>query len=229
MLIGTENSHLRKYMTALGVSIIAGSFTLGGLFFRTQADLLVEANKVAALTPTAQRTLARRQDYLEFATFLLPWILATTVLIGIFLAVWGLRGWSARQRVIDQKQDAERDRSRLEVSKLTRDEEEAKRAREAVESVNLAPEQPKTGGKVSILPPQTVDQADVDKTTTIENADVNARIRAIQVVENHFNETLAVATRMNVESNVRIMRAGALENSTLSCDLRMAVRGSSSS
>lgn len=203
--MGTENSHLRKYITTLGVSIVAASIALAGFFFRTQADLLVEASKVGGLTPTAQRTLARRQEYLDIATVAMPWVLLVTSLLGISLTAWGFIGWSRRQQVLDQKEDAERDRSQLELRKLSRDEEEEKRNAEAAEAVEEDPaaDSLATKGRTVIFPPRPGGDAE-EGPYSGERRDFQDWIRS---TEDHFYKTLAEAFHdAEIQSNVRLTR-----------------------
>lgn len=136
MLVGTENSHFRKYLTTLGVSLVAGSISLAGLFFKIQADLLVETSKIDSLTPIAQETLRQRQQYLHLATMALPYFLSVVVVVGLAMAIIGLKGWSRRQVVADSREEMESRKLEVEIRQLTAQEKAEKiddEAREAVE------------------------------------------------------------------------------------------------
>lgn len=118
-MLSTDQSHLRKYLATLGVAIIAGTLSLAGLFFKIEQDLLVTNSELARLTPVAQRALTQRQQYLEVATRIVPWFALVGVLAGFVLSIYGISGWAKRQRVADEREDAERDKIRAEVRAMT--------------------------------------------------------------------------------------------------------------
>lgn len=206
MLIGTENSHLRKYLTTLGVSIVAASIAFAGFFFRSQGDLLVESETISKLTPSARRTLERRQAYLELAAGALPWVLLVCISVGLFLAAWGIAGWAARQSVIDQKDDAERDRSTLEVRMLSRGEEAARRTREVVEDSELEA-RTLVRGRMAILPASLGSALPLDRTSRKEG-DVASRVHIHELVETKLIGALSGALHAPVDRNVRIRSHG---------------------
>jgi hypothetical protein len=137
VLVGTENNHFRKYLTTLGISLIAGSISLGGLFLKLQADLLVERTKVDSLTPVAQKTLHQRQQYLQWATVALPYCLGLIVATGLAMAVIGLKGWAQRQAVADSREEMEGRKLEVEIRNLTAQEKAEKVDDEAREAVEL--------------------------------------------------------------------------------------------
>jgi hypothetical protein len=136
MLIGTDNSHFRKYLTTLGVSVIAGSLSLAGLFYNLQGDLLIEQETLAKLTPTARATIEQRQLYLSIAASAAPFVLLAMLLLGAAFCFIGLRGWATRQRTIDSREDLELKKLGVEVKKLT-DEERAKALNDEVREATL--------------------------------------------------------------------------------------------
>ena len=117
MLIGTENSHFRKYLTTLGVSVVAASLSLAGLFLRVQDDLVIENDKLSKLTLSAQDTIRLRQSYLSHATAVLPYATLGLVALGLTFALFGLVGWRKRQEISDQREEFERDKTRVERDK----------------------------------------------------------------------------------------------------------------
>lgn len=130
-MIPTDQTHLRKYMTTLGVALVAGSISLAGLFFRLQGELLMTSKDLAATTPLARRTIVQRQRYLADATEVLPYVLAGGVLLGVCLAVYGLIGWARRQDVSDEIEELTREKSKAELRGLSDLERVARLEREA--------------------------------------------------------------------------------------------------
>lgn len=126
MFSPTENSHFRKYLTTLGVSIIVAAIAAGGFLFRGQADLLVDQKKLAELTPIARRAIERRQEIILLATQWSPLVVSLICLIGAIISIIGITGWSRRQKVVDSREDLEADKTRAEIRALTKEEKERK-------------------------------------------------------------------------------------------------------
>lgn len=173
-LIGTDASHFRKYLTTLGVSLIAGALSLSGLFFQLQSDLLVEDARIQTLSPVAQEVVRQRQDLLGIATSALPFALGGVLAIGIGLASYGLFGWSKRQAVSDRKDELEGVKLEHEVRKMTKEEREHKATQEVAEAADaprITTERPK---RTVLVPPRTVKDdlpgrraAEVDESTAV--------------------------------------------------------------
>lgn len=163
-MIQTDQTHLRKYMTTLGVALVAGSISLAGLFFRLQGELLMTSKDLAATTPLARRTIEQRQGYLARATEVLPFVLAVGVLLGVCLAIYGLIGWARRQEVSDEIEDQAREKGKAELrglsdlEKVARLEREAASAVEGEDAVEPAAPSSESRGGASTQPPsvQTV-------------------------------------------------------------------------
>jgi hypothetical protein len=131
---GSGQTHLRRYLTTLGVAVAAGTLSLAGLFLKLQEDLLVTRSTLTQLTPTARKALPERERYLAWGTWILPWFVAAGVITGLGLASYGLIGWARRQKVTDALEDLALRRSQVEVRRMTVDEQDEKLNREAEES-----------------------------------------------------------------------------------------------
>lgn len=134
-MLSAEASHLRKYLATLGIGMVAATISLAGLALRLQEDLLVKQDELQQLTPTARETIERRQDYLSVMSIILPWFVLVGCVAGIALAAYGIRGWSKRQKVADEIEDLQRDKSRTEVRSLTDTERSARIDQEVEEAV----------------------------------------------------------------------------------------------
>lgn len=135
-MLSADASHLRKYLATLGVAIIVGTISLASLVMRLQSELLVKQSELAELTPIARDTIERRQRYASVVTDLVPFLLLLGCMLGIGLAIYGIRGWTKRQAVTDEIEDLARDRSRTEVRRLT-DSERLEKIEDEVESAVL--------------------------------------------------------------------------------------------
>jgi hypothetical protein len=130
----TDQAHLRKYLTTLGIAIAAGTLSLAGLFLRLEQDLLVTRSQFRQLTPPAQLALARRQQYLEVGTLALPYFVAVGLACGIGLAGYGLVGWARRQKIADARESIGLQRDEAELRRMTEGERAEKLDLEARES-----------------------------------------------------------------------------------------------
>ena len=183
MLVGTENSHFRKYLTTLGVSLVAGSISFAGLSFKLQADLLVERSKIDSLTPIAQETLRQRQQYLHLATMALPYFLSAVVVVGLAMAIIGLKGWSRRQVVADSREEMEGRKLEVEIRQLTAQEKDEKiddEAREAVET--------KESDHMAVHVVTPVESIGLDQST--ESPSIDSAREVIRGAENKISKLL---------------------------------------
>jgi cell division protein FtsL len=183
VLIGTENSHFRKYLTTLGVSLVAGSISLGGLFFKIQADLLVERSKVDSLTPIAQETLRQRQQYLQWATVALPYVLGTVVVVGLAMVIVGLKGWARRQTVADSREEMEGRKLEVEIRQLTVQEKAEKVDDEARKAVEI--KEPENVVVHVVAPISGIEPVPSEEPSSIASAR-----ESIRVVENKISTLL---------------------------------------
>ena len=136
MMLSADASHLRKYMATLGIAVIAGTVSVSMLLMRLPDEVLVPQSEIVGLTTTAQETVERRQQYASFVTLALPWFLLVGVAIGLTICIYGLRGWTQRQKVTDELEDIAREKGRTELRILTDAERTAKVEAEAnVEAV----------------------------------------------------------------------------------------------
>jgi hypothetical protein len=187
----SDQSHLRRYLTTLGVAIAAGTLSLAGLFLKLQQDLTVTQSTLAKLTPTARATLLRRQDYLSLGTAILPWFVLVGFFGGVGLAAYGMIGWARRQKVIDEREDIGLHKERVELRQLTDTEKADKLDREAKESVKVpspASSPPPSGRNLAYARTEinVIEHALIQKLREIYNpADVQSAV-ALQIPGQYF-------------------------------------------
>lgn len=162
MLPPTDQGHLRKYLATLGVAIVVASLAIGGFILQTQSDLLVEQSKINSASPTGRAALEKKQHLILLVMDWSPLVLGLLSLFGIALAIYGLRGWSKRQEVLDAKDRLDVEKTQAELDGLRASaqvvEEEKERAinevldeepgdalREAVGSSDDADQSPELG------------------------------------------------------------------------------------
>jgi hypothetical protein len=137
MLQTTDQGHFFKYLTTLGVAVIAASLTAGGLLLNVQNNVLIEKARIVKLTPVAQEIVAKKQSAVLAVTEWAPLAVILLSVVGIALVVVGLVGWKRRQDTLDARDRAELNKTLVEVQQMTDQEKNDKvqaEAREIVES-----------------------------------------------------------------------------------------------
>jgi len=193
-MFSTDQSHLRRYLTTLGVAIAAGTLSLAGLFLKLEQDLLVTTTTLGQLTPTARSALLERQRYLAIGTAILPYFVLVGFVGGLSLAAYGLNGWRQRQKVTDALEDLALQKGRVEFRQMTAQEQAEKLNREAVESV-----------------------ADISQAKGKQPKDLDAELRRavstarerVRILETSLSDKLRAALgRDRVQSNITITEGG---------------------
>ncbi|RNL65411.1 hypothetical protein EFK50_05500 [Nocardioides marmoriginsengisoli] len=161
-MLSPDASHLSKYLTTLGVGIVAATLSAGGLFLRLQDGLMVSRKELAGLTPSAQRTIRDKQGFLEFATNALPWFLVVGIAVGLIVAYLGLRGWIPRQESEDKADKVAAELQEVELRKLTEPERRIAAEAEALAQAQDDASPESVGGASGAEPASRALQAELD-------------------------------------------------------------------
>lgn len=155
-MIPLETGHLSKYLTTLGVAVIAGTLSLGALFLRVKTELTVTEAQLAALTPGARETILERQHYVSVATYLYPWLVGAGVLVGFVLFLFGLWRWLPMQKQMDRRSSLEMIKLELEIQNTPFAEQQLRLQEEANEAVAEAAESDEVSVSEPPVPPPLV-------------------------------------------------------------------------
>lgn len=118
LLPPTDQGHLRKYLATLGVAIVVASIAVGGFILQMQSDLLVEQKKINEASETGRLALDKKQHIILFLFQWAPLALGALAAFGIGLAIYGLKGWAKKQKTIDQKEETEAEKVKVELESL---------------------------------------------------------------------------------------------------------------
>lgn len=102
-----EFSDAYKFVASIGLIAIGLSILVPWFLNKENEIVLVEAKKILALTPTAQKIVNQQQSNLLLLNNHLILISCILVSIGISLLGWSIFQWNKRQRVTDRIQDEE--------------------------------------------------------------------------------------------------------------------------
>jgi hypothetical protein len=184
----TENSHFRKYLATLGVSIALAALAAGGFLFRGQSELLIDQKKLTELTPTARQAIERRQEIILFATQWSPLAVGLFCLAGITIAVIGLKGWARRQISVDSREDMEAEKTAAEIRALTAEEKKIKLEDDvqiAVGNMEVPTEETNKKLTDNVPPePRTAEEPDSPSVETEENRELRSVNRRTSLARN---------------------------------------------
>lgn len=130
-----EYSDLYKFMVSLGVILLSFAILLPWLFLREPFDGLVTASQITELTSTAQTLVISRQTTGLWLIRNIVWISSIPAVIGCLALGGGLYLWQRKQKNIDQKDELELEKLRLEVQNMSPEQIALKVVRETEEQV----------------------------------------------------------------------------------------------
>ena len=117
-----EYGDFYKFCVSLGIALIAAAVLLPWLFLREPFDLMLEASKLALLTPTAQRVVIARQQILVGLLPKIPWISVALLVLGIAGAISGLALWYRRQILRNKSEELTVRKKEKELSSMSAEE-----------------------------------------------------------------------------------------------------------
>jgi hypothetical protein len=193
-VIPTEAGHLSKYLTTLGVAIVAATVSIAGIFLRIKTELLIPAKDLDALTPEARRTILQRQEYVAFATDHYWTFVCVGVGVGVLLFGIGLYRWVPKQAELDKYDQALMRKVEGEIRPLTEPEQESKRRAEAVEIVESDPlDEPTDIDKAASKGAEERGGPEQEAPANTSSDPVTEQVRQLSEMETYFAGLLARA------------------------------------
>jgi hypothetical protein len=195
MFLRAEYGHFYKWLTSIGLALIAAAAALPWFVHQAADALTIPSAELETYTETARRVLESRQEELELTQLLLPWMVVLLVTLGVAASYFGLLGWKARQDKVDQSEDIDLAKKLLEIEQVPDSESEAMLKSEVLEdeaaSVGSANEQP--GAAVE---PNRVAERMADLKRLEERASV--------LLAESFDTTHDVVSRVRVTTSVGV-------------------------
>jgi hypothetical protein len=103
-----------KFKVSLGVACIIAAFIVPWVFLREPFDLMLESDQLAKLNESARELIAYRLAFAQWLIWLVPFLSAALLVLGLVLVFRGLHQWKSIQHWFDQEQ-------RLKVEKLAKE------------------------------------------------------------------------------------------------------------
>ncbi|MCB9421979.1 MAG: hypothetical protein H6667_19420 [Ardenticatenaceae bacterium] len=130
-----EYSDLYKFLVSLGIVLIGLALVVPWLFLRESFDIFVTVSEIANLTVTAQTLLIHRQKVALWFIRNVWWISILLSVFGFTSLGYGIGFWIRKQRLIDQRDEFEVDKTGLELAKLKQEMESLTPAEIAMEGI----------------------------------------------------------------------------------------------
>jgi len=121
-----DYSDLYKFVASIGTILLSLAIILPWLVLKEAFYADISATDISQLTPIAQKLIAERQNTALLLVSSVRWLSAFIAFVGIILLVIGVRFWSKKQSIIDQKDQLETKKLELEVQKMSLDQIKAK-------------------------------------------------------------------------------------------------------
>jgi len=130
-----EYSDLYKFVVSLGVILLSFAILLPWLFLQEPFDSLITSSQIAELTPIGQTLVISRQTKGLWLIQNIVWISSIPAALGLITLVGGLYLWQRKQKNVDQKDELELEKLRLEIRKMSPEQIALKVVRETEEQV----------------------------------------------------------------------------------------------
>jgi hypothetical protein len=114
-----EYSDLYKFISSLGIILIAFAVLLPWLFLREPFETHLSAEEIDALTQTAQTLIGYRQTTALWFYQYIPWISLALSSFGLGVLICGLKLWWGKQKLLDQSDKYDLELKEHEIRSLS--------------------------------------------------------------------------------------------------------------
>jgi hypothetical protein len=128
-----------KFIASAGIALIAGAVVVPWMFLREPFDLVIEASKIALLTPDAQNIIHARQHLIPATINFLPLVSGFMASVGAALTGLGLYSWRSRQSVRDKSEDLQTEKLGKELKAMSPQQIETKAKNDLEDAEELEP------------------------------------------------------------------------------------------
>lgn len=127
-MVKVEYGDFYKFISSLGVTIIGATLLFSWLFMREPFSWISQTEQ-SSLTKNAKLFLEQREELILKFTYVFKYFVTISILIGIFLVIFGLVLWFKSQREIDKNQKLVNKKIEKELEDMT--------PTEIINSINL--------------------------------------------------------------------------------------------
>ena len=131
-----EFSDLYKFLTSIGLVIIAAAFIIPWLFMRQDMSIVLSAEDYNQLADSSKELTDKRISLNTRVVNTLPWLSLTLLMIGSAIIGFGISKWKKKQDVVDESEKLKLAKLRAEVEPLEPSEIQDKANNEIEEEIN---------------------------------------------------------------------------------------------
>jgi hypothetical protein len=130
-----EFGQLYKFIMSVGLVLLASAVALPWLVLQHSDVLLIHADELKELTPTARAVLIRKQRDSAWVTNNYWWMAFALAGVGVVMIAYGFWQWRRRQRVLDEIEDTQLTTDKQRLRQMSPEAVDDRQEREAVEAV----------------------------------------------------------------------------------------------
>lgn len=169
-----EYGDVNRFLVSTGLVLVSLSLAVPYFYLSEDFGLYIETDKLKLYSKAVQEMVCNKETYVATIQKSLPWASGGLFLSGIISLIIGLTRWFKRQARIDEKENLDIEKLKLEINQLT-PEERREKAKAEVE-VNEIAEIIENKKMTDIIPDPIKDQA------------VTNYLNVEQRVVNHFKK-----------------------------------------
>lgn len=156
MLNKIEFSDLYKFLTSVGLIIIASSFLIPWLFMKQEIGLLISESQYNELIETSKKLTDNRISLGLLITRAIPYISVILFALGIIISGIGLWNWKKKQDTVDETDQLKLTELKAKIKELDSVEIEQKAEDEVKKEFSISSDLEKTESNVEIPENQNI-------------------------------------------------------------------------
>lgn len=137
MLNKVEFSDLYKFLTSVGLIIIASSFLIPWLFMKQEIGLLISESQYNELIESSKNLTDNRISLGLFITKVIPYISGVLFALGIIISGIGLWNWKKKQDTVDETDQLKLTELKAKIKELDSNEIEQKAEQEVKKELSM--------------------------------------------------------------------------------------------
>lgn len=156
MLNKVEFSDLYKFLTSVGLIIIASSFLIPWLFMKQEIGLLISESEYNELVESSKNLTDNRIKLGLFITKAIPYISGILFVIGTVISSIGISKWKKKQDTVDETDQLKLTELKAKIKELDSTEIEQKAEDEVKREISLPSDKPEIDEKTEVEENQSI-------------------------------------------------------------------------
>ncbi|WP_396600749.1 hypothetical protein [Algibacter sp. R77976] len=137
MLNKVEFSDLYKFLTSVGLIIIASAFLIPWLFMKQEIGLLISETEYNELVKSSKKLTDNRIKLGLFITKAIPYISGILFALGIIISTIGIKKWKRKQDTVDETDQLKLTELKAKINELDSTEIEQKAEEEVKKEISM--------------------------------------------------------------------------------------------